>query len=280
MNELKESMGPLALDELEALMGDCVGCKAPLWDTLEAKARKDLLDATNFFRRKFGINPALYRMCEPCQVRVERKKSIDEKAIKLKELKDRGLIRGDLVPYATPWEDARKANPYAWTVGDDYSPDKGGLFIWGPEGVGKTALARYILTRELSHHSSVAEVSGVDLDWRLRSKKRTDLEWWNQIMNTRVLVLDDLSAVPMDEAVVRKLYSLAESRATEKRPTIVTSNLSPERLHDFISGGDPKIEHMAAPILRRLKPILEVKMTGESLRKSMAYNDAQKGTRT
>ena len=219
----------------------------------------------------------LVRICQPCALKLEKQKRHVESEVTISKLQSQGLLRGDIRPYGDPWPEARESNPYAWQVADDYLPSHGGLWLWGPEGVGKTALARYILTKELRSHTSVAEVSAVELDWRIRSKKKSDSDWWVMVMKVRVLVLDDISAVPMDEAVVRKLYTLADIRATDGHPTIITSNLSPSELHKEILRQAPDLDMLADSTLRRFRPILELKMDGESLRKQLTYKGESHG---
>ena len=267
---------PLDADEIQALLDPCMDCQADLWEDLSDEGRRDLVDAVNAFRKQFGRTVVMIRLCSRCRSQVEMKEKRERLHSDMMESKAEGIVRCDLWPYLTPWAQARAQNPEAWAMADRYHPDSGSVYLFGPEGVGKTALCRYILGRlALKAPHGVAELNCTELDFRLSQKKKAD-QWWARVHRTRVLLLDDLSAVEPTPMVVRKLYQLADYRATARLPTLITAQQSLSALYDTIIATSGDMDALAASALRRFRPIKEVRMEGESLRKLLHFNEGTK----
>ena len=119
-----------------------------------------------------------------------------------------------------------------------------GLFFLGAPGVGKTHLAVAILKQVILTRGA----SGVFYDTRdllkvIRSTynsvvKATELDVLRPVMETDLLVLDDLGAEKTSEWVEETLNLIVNTRYNERRATIFTSNypdLPPDSNPDVIS---------------------------------------------
>jgi DNA replication protein DnaC len=105
-----------------------------------------------------------------------------------------------------------------------------GLLFCGDNGVGKTHLAVAIL-RELvttkgvrgqfwDFHALIREIkSSYD-----RETKTTELQVLQPVVDTDLLVLDDLGAWKMTDWMNDTLFSILNGRYMAKRPTIITTN--------------------------------------------------------
>ena len=117
------------------------------------------------------------------------------------------------------------------------SENIGGLFIHGPSGVGKTFLTAS-LARELF-------VRGSDVKWRFESlprlvmeiqdcfhKKTSSLDFLKEIVESEILVLDDLGVEKLTEFVYQAIYFVLNEREMNCRPTLITSNFSLAEIQD------------------------------------------------
>lgn len=114
---------------------------------------------------------------------------------------------------------------------------KGGIYLYGARGTGKTKLAAIIANARISSARPVLFVSVPDLMADIRASFGGDktAEVVEAVKESPFLVLDDLGAEKMTEWVGEQLFSIVNHRYNERLQTVVTSNYSPVEI----------IQHMA-----------------------------------
>jgi len=125
------------------------------------------------------------------------------------------------------------------------------LILAGPSGCGKTHLAAAIANERVGHGQPALFISVPDLLDRLRSAFSPNSEipydeFFDQVRNAPLLVLDDLGAQTSTPWVKEKLDQLLNYRFNCELPTVIVTIIPIEQLEDRIRTRltDPKLCHM------------------------------------
>ncbi|MFC1897628.1 ATP-binding protein [Chloroflexota bacterium] len=115
----------------------------------------------------------------------------------------------------------------------------GWIILAGPSGCGKTHLAAAIANERISQGRPAFFISTPDLLDRLRSTFNTDSEipydeFFDQVRNTPLLVLDDLGAQTSTPWAKEKLDQLLNHRFNSELPTVIVAIIPIEQLEDRI----------------------------------------------
>ena len=116
---------------------------------------------------------------------------------------------------------------------------KGWLILVGPSGCGKTHLAAAIANERVSQDQPAFFISTPDLLDRLRSTFNPDSEipydqFFDQVRNAPLLVLDDLGAQTSTPWAKEKLDQLLNYRFNSELPTVIVTIIPIEQLEDRI----------------------------------------------
>lgn len=145
---------------------------------------------------------------------------------------------------------------YAEEIAGQKQPSGKGLYLWGPNGTGKTHLS-VAVARTTGHYLFVNTLLLIDALKRSFSTEE-ECEVYESARWAPLLVLDDLGKERHSEWTEERFFSLIASRWDEMLSTIVTSNYSPSEL--------PKIVG-AASASRILGSSLTVKIDGPDHRR-------------
>ncbi|MBA7652053.1 Chromosomal replication initiator protein DnaA [subsurface metagenome] len=137
----------------------------------------------------------------------------------------------------------------AYEAAKAFAAEPGGWFVLsGPSGCGKTHLAAAITNERLSQGYPTFYVTTPDLLDHLRSAYSPDSEmpydeFFNQVRNAPLLVLDDLGAQTSSSWAKEKLDQLLTHRFNSELPTVIVT-ITPiakldERLHTRLT--DPRL---------------------------------------
>lgn len=131
--------------------------------------------------------------------------------------------------YCDNWQDMKKNNM--------------GLLLYGPPGTGKTYLAFCIANELLDNMIPVIAISSIGLLNRIKETYNTwgregEVEIINNLKNASLLILDDLGAENNTVWAKEKIYEIIDSRYRDKKPCIITTNLTREGLNKRLTGED------------------------------------------
>jgi DNA replication protein DnaC len=136
----------------------------------------------------------------------------------------------DFVNYTAYNEQLTKALQHARRLAEQFPVVDKGMFLQGPPGVGKTHLAVAVLRQVIRTRGA----RGLFYDTRdllrvIRStydpvNRTQEMDVLRPVMEADLLVLDDLGAEKTSEWVEETLNLIVNSRYSEKRTTIFTSN--------------------------------------------------------
>jgi DNA replication protein DnaC len=122
----------------------------------------------------------------------------------------------------------------------DVSTERGGLFLLGAAGTGKTHLAVAALKElvEVGHTGLFYNSASLIRDFRNRvggSITEEESDRLNRLVSVDILVIDDLGVTRLSDFVREQTYSIIDQRYSENKTLIVTSNLNMKELEEQIT---------------------------------------------
>ena len=129
---------------------------------------------------------------------------------------------------------------YRWCKGfaDEFGEKGGNLLFTGATGRGKTFLTNCIAKELIDHYHSVIYLSAHDLfevfsKYRFESRSEEDLkDTYQFILECELLIIDDLGTELNNSFTSSQLFFCMNQRLLASRSTIISTNLSLDRLRD------------------------------------------------
>lgn len=118
------------------------------------------------------------------------------------------------------------------TYAAEFSQKSSSLLLYGHTGLGKTHLSLAIAGKVAEAGHGVIYSSAQNLFNKLEKEKfgRSDGNTEENILGCDLLIIDDLGAEFTTQFTVSALYNIVNSRELEGKPTIISTNLTPEQL--------------------------------------------------
>gem|GEM_PF-6047492 len=202
----------------------------------------------------------LYLRYGPC--RVERTRRADSKL----PVEFRGMTFEDFKPafqYAP--EDEKYAAQALKLAKQVVADGKTNLYLHGTFGSGKTMLASLIAKECMiaGKHVEIGTVAKLlgELKETFDNPNRNTEDVLKRFRNCKVLILDDVGAERATDWKMEQLFELINDRYANHKQLVITSNFSPEELHEEMK----KVNRVkAGQLMSRIKSICEFGYTGET----------------
>ena len=133
------------------------------------------------------------------------------------------------------------------------------LALWGPTGTGKTGIATVLLAEHLRTGRRGRWISGPELSRRIQRDLSNAEDVVAPLLVTPLLVLDEPLSGAAADWYMERLVLITRTRDESCLPTIVTSQVLPELLHDESAATPP-------PLVSRWLSGLRVRTAGKDVR--------------
>jgi DNA replication protein len=118
--------------------------------------------------------------------------------------------------------------------------DQKSLLFYGPPGLGKTFLCTSIAKALMDNSKTVLYYSSSELFNRLSDYtfsretflKTSSKEIHDLIMDTQLLIIDDLGSEMTNSFVINQLFNILNLREMHARKLIISTNLTPKELNE------------------------------------------------
>ena len=204
--------------------------------------------------------------CDNCIRDFDKKHEQDERYVKWGIICEQATANKDFIKDHGYWSFKNRnldMTHTSWALAKAWShTKKKNVYIHGPGGVGKTTMARLLLTRHCYNNMCYpVDVTGRQIVRRVGWDDKNIARWGK----AGCLLLDDIDKIKWEWARMEILFELINERYTNKLPTIVTSNMSPGDLKRKMAK-EAQDDMMVSHTLERLMPMEIIQMEGKSWR--------------
>lgn len=196
------------------------------------------------------------RLCYPCSSARRAARAFTQADAGIPKL-FRGLTRESWsAHFQRPWP--KRLENWPPRQGSGSLPPRW-LALWGPTGTGKTGIATVLLAEHLRTGRRGRWISGPELARRIQRDLINAEDVVAPLLVTPLLVLDEPLTGASADWYMERLVLITRTRDESCLPTIVTSQLLPELLHDESAATPP-------PLISRWLSGLRVRTAGQDVR--------------
>ena len=141
----------------------------------------------------------------------------------------------------TPYENMRLIYSICYKFAEKFGYEYKNLLIMGKTGLGKTFLCNAISRRVLDSGYTVIYISAGRLFKTLqdeqfnRGEEEEYSSFYEDVLNVDLLVIDDLGTEFSTTLVSSQIFNIVNERMVNQRPTIISTNLTPDRIKEQYS---------------------------------------------
>lgn len=255
------------MDATRALYTTCPECGCDLWNSFSDDDKALAVEFSDWNLNQFGVRATITALCQKCHNERTRKERALEVNQRISEHERRGDVLAGFARYGRPPGELIARNQAHWRWAQEWRPRKRFIYAYGPEGVGKSSLCRYMLYRALTLGHSVMDVPATAFSaslWLIESQKKLE-----RLKYCGVLLIDDISNAKWSIHGLDALRTVIDYRHETGKPTLVTSNMDKMQLTEFMKTANDGTPHNAMTLLRRFAPCTELKFVGTSYRKEL-----------
>ena len=141
----------------------------------------------------------------------------------------------------TPYENMRLIYSICYKFAEKFGYEYKNLLIMGKTGLGKTFLCNAISMKVLDSGYTVIYISAGRLFKTLqdeqfnRGEEEEYSSFYEDVLNVDLLVIDDLGTEFSTTLVSSQIFNIVNERMVNQRPTIISTNLTPDRIKEQYS---------------------------------------------
>ncbi len=174
----------------------------------------------------------------------ERQKELEQQRIRLERLKRYSLMDEQFKECTFEKFIVDKDNEKIYKLAKNYcekwqemKEKNVGLLFWGKPGTGKSFVAFCIANKLIEQFVPVIAISSIGFLNMLKQAynnygQESEADLITIFRNASLLIIDDLGAENETGWTKEKLYELIDFRYRDKKPLIVTTNLTPDQLRE------------------------------------------------
>lgn len=244
---------------------ECAKCGAQFEITI--REAESMTSFAEWYRKTLGSYYKPKPICNECLQFFADKERAEREQVRFSEHYTSGRCSRDFDKYLTPPTELEQKNPAAWCRIRAWRYGAGSLFVYGEEGVGKSSACRYLLARGIAEGVSALDLSAQTIEdescqWGSKALLFTRATF------TKLVLIDDIGNTIWTPRGLGQLRKILDARNNEGRETFITSNMTIKNLHAKLSRV-VQDDVFVTSMLRRLSPVIEIEMRGESYRQTL-----------